>query len=172
MVEDSPQAVPEEVLNSINPPGFPAHLLESKKGIPDMLLRILNVAKGLVNDTRLLVQDIKWHVLKCLIMTGARKGIEVLTPKIKLNLEENDELGINFTRYQFPVTVAFAITINKSQGQSLAIVGVYLQTHVFAHGRLCVALSRTRKIVGLLVGAVGPETETTTTNIVCGDILQ
>ncbi|MBW0473568.1 hypothetical protein O181_013283 [Austropuccinia psidii MF-1] len=172
MAEGSPQAIPEEVLNSINPPGFQAHLLELKKGILVMLLRNLNVEKGLVNGTCLLVQDIKRNVSKCLIMTGARKGSEVLIPKMNLNLEDDDELGIKFTRYQFSVTVAILITINKSQGQSLAIVGVYLQAHVFAHGQLYVALSRTKNILGLLVGAVGPETETTTTNIVCRDILQ
>ncbi|MBW0542296.1 hypothetical protein O181_082011 [Austropuccinia psidii MF-1] len=143
MAEDSPQAVSEEVLKSINPPGFPGHFLELKKGIPVMLICNLNVAKGLVNGTCMLVQNIKWHVLKCLIMTGARKGIQDLIPKITLNLEDDEELRSNFTRYELSVNVAFAITINNSQGQPLAIVGVYLQTHVFAHGQLYVTLLRT-----------------------------
>ena len=43
---------------------------------------------------------------------------------------------------QFPVRLAFGMTINKSQGQSLNFVGLDLRTPVFAHGQLYVALSR------------------------------
>ncbi|CAG8632601.1 37545_t:CDS:2 [Gigaspora margarita] len=43
----------------------------------------------------------------------------------------------------FPVSLAFAMTINKSQGQSLSRVGLDLTTPIFTHGQLYVALSRT-----------------------------
>ena len=43
-----------------------------------------------------------------------------------------------------PVNVAFAITINKSQGQTLDNVGVYLPTDPFTHGQLHVVLSRVK----------------------------
>ena len=45
-------------------------------------------------------------------------------------------------RLQFPVRLAFAMTINKSQGQSVEHVGINLQTSVFSHGQLYVAFSR------------------------------
>ena len=45
-------------------------------------------------------------------------------------------------RRQFPIRLAFAMTINKAQGQSLKRVGVYLKRPVFAHGQAYVALSR------------------------------
>ncbi|KAG0723657.1 hypothetical protein GWK47_042273 [Chionoecetes opilio] len=45
-------------------------------------------------------------------------------------------------RLQFPIRVAFAMTINKCQGPTKSYVGVYLPTPVFTHGQLYVSLSR------------------------------
>uniref|UniRef100_A0A8R1E5K8 ATP-dependent DNA helicase n=1 Tax=Caenorhabditis japonica TaxID=281687 RepID=A0A8R1E5K8_CAEJA len=47
-------------------------------------------------------------------------------------------------RTQFPVKLAFTISINKAQGQSFGKVGLYLPENVFAHGQTHVALSRAR----------------------------
>jgi len=45
-------------------------------------------------------------------------------------------------RRQFPVRAAFVMTVNKSQGQSLRCVGIYLAQPCFSHGQLYVACSR------------------------------
>ena len=48
------------------------------------------------------------------------------------------------SRRQFPLRLAYALTFNKSQGQTLQRVGVDLTADVFAHGQLYVVLSRVR----------------------------
>lgn len=60
-----------------------------------------------------------------------------------MRLREADfELPFRIERFQFPLTLAYAITINKSQGQTLDFVGIDLRSACFSHGQLYVALSR------------------------------
>ncbi|KAI8555142.1 hypothetical protein RHMOL_Rhmol05G0151400 [Rhododendron molle] len=69
------------------------------------------------------------------------------------------------TRRQFPVSLAYAMTINKAQGQSIKFVGVDLHTPVFSHGQLYVALSRCTSFDRINV-LIPEEAIDSTTNIV------
>uniref|UniRef100_A0A0D3CU87 ATP-dependent DNA helicase n=1 Tax=Brassica oleracea var. oleracea TaxID=109376 RepID=A0A0D3CU87_BRAOL len=52
---------------------------------------------------------------------------------------------------QFPIRLCYAMTINKSQGQSLKGVVLYLPQPVFTHGQLYVGLSRVTTKSGLKI---------------------
>ncbi|OWY91319.1 Helitron helicase [Phytophthora megakarya] len=114
-----------------------------KKGIPIMMMRNLNPDLGLCNGTRLRIVDLKDHVIHATIMTGERRGQHVLIPRIVF-ISDNDasEFPFRLRRKQFPVQPAFAMTINKAQGQTVQYLGLYLATPCFSHGQLYVALSR------------------------------
>ncbi|PIA65500.1 hypothetical protein AQUCO_00100776v1 [Aquilegia coerulea] len=73
-------------------------------------------------------------------------------------------------RRQFPVRLAFAMTINKSQGQSVKYVGIDLRNHVFSHGQLYVALSRCTSSNRISV-LLGNEDDDKTTNVVYPEVL-
>lgn len=63
-----------------------------------------------------------------------------------------------FRRLQFPIKLAYAMTINKSQGQSMSCVGLNLEDPCFSHGQLYVACSRVGNPNNLYVFA--PENKT------------
>ena len=65
----------------------------------------------------------------------------VLVPRVDFHAQVGRQ-GINFSRVQFPLRLAYSLTINKSQGQTLSRIGLDLRHDIFAHGQLYVALSR------------------------------
>ena len=133
---------PTEYLNTIDVPNLPPHELSLKVGAPVILLRNLNPSFGMCNGARMRVIRCGGRVMECEILTGKHTGHRVFIPRIPLEPSATAELPFQFQRTQFPLRLAFAITINKSQGQTLNQVGLVLDRPVFAHGQLYVALSR------------------------------
>jgi ATP-dependent exoDNAse (exonuclease V) alpha subunit len=64
-------------------------------------------------------------------------------------------MAFDFKRLQYPVRVAFAMTINKAQGQSLSVAGVNLESSCFSHGQLYIACSRVETTKRLYIFAPG-----------------
>jgi len=66
------------------------------------------------------------------------------------------------------------MTINRSQGQSLNYVGLYLSRTVFSHGHLYVAISRVKRKKGLTIVIYDKENQTlkSTSNVVFKEVLE
>ncbi|CAN1189507.1 ATP-dependent DNA helicase PIF1 [Linum perenne] len=114
-----------------------------------MLLRNINPSAGMCNGTRVLLTNLGQYIISGLIVNGTLE------------------------RRQFPIRVCYAMTINKSQGQTLDHVGIYLPKPVFSHGQLYVAVSRVRSADGLhiLISNDQQNLPNQTKNIVYQDVL-
>lgn len=139
-----------EFLNTITSSGLPPHKMLLKVGCPIMLLRNIDQANGLCNGTRLIVTQLGNTVIEAVTLNGSHPNQRVLIPRMDMN-PSNSSMPFKMKRRQFPISLSFAMTINKSQGQSLRDVGLYLARSVFTHGQLYVALSRVRSMDGLKI---------------------
>ncbi|XP_043481756.1 ATP-dependent DNA helicase PIF1-like [Leptopilina heterotoma] len=136
------EALLPEYLETLNPPNLPPHELRLRVNTVVMLIRNLSINEGLCNGTRLQVLELKNHLLKCKILTGDKCGQIVFINRITLYSDER--YPFQFGRRQFPIRIAFVMTINKSQGQTFDKIGIDLRRDVFNHGQLYVALLRVR----------------------------
>ncbi|CAN0861594.1 hypothetical protein LINGRAHAP2_LOCUS8265 [Linum grandiflorum] len=97
-----------------------------------MLLYNLNPSAGLCNGTRILVTHLGTNVIRGLIIGGSFE----------------DRVAIIPCR-QYTLKVCYAMTINKSQVQTLDDIGIYLPSPLFSHNQRYVTLSRVHSPSGI-----------------------
>ncbi|XP_076944432.1 uncharacterized protein LOC143615082 [Bidens hawaiensis] len=113
---------------------------------------------GLCNGTRLQVVSLGKRAIEAKVVSGKNIGFRTLISRISLTPSDK-KLPFKLKRRQFPISVCFAVTINKSQGQSLSRVGLYLKDPVFTHGQLYVALSRVKTREGIKIILLDKESQ-------------
>ena len=147
--------IPVEYLRSIEASGLPPGELHLKLGCPLILLRNLAPSRGLCNGTHLILHRATSRVLEVQIQGG-----------------EHSQAGLSFQlcRRQFPVRLAFTLTINKAQGQSVRHVGIDLREPVFSHGQLYVAFSRATSYKRVKVLLPSPTSPNRLQNVVYTEI--
>ena len=114
-----------------------------------MLLRNRSVREGMCNGTRMVVDSMGDENIWCrrLGRDGQLSAELYGIPRIPFEYDDSDtdKTGLQFRRLEFPLKLAFDMTIAKAQGQTVpGKLGLDLATDVFGPGQAYVALSRTR----------------------------
>jgi ATP-dependent DNA helicase PIF1 len=69
---------------------------------------------------RLFIKKLMKNVIEAIILNDKFRGENILLPRIPII---PTDVPIQFKRLQFPIRLAFAMTINKSQGQVMSVCG-------------------------------------------------
>uniref|UniRef100_A0A0D3C317 ATP-dependent DNA helicase n=1 Tax=Brassica oleracea var. oleracea TaxID=109376 RepID=A0A0D3C317_BRAOL len=109
------EALDSDFLNNIKVSGLSNHRLRLKVGCPVMVLRNVDHPEGLMNGTRLQITQLMEFMVAAKIITGSNVGKTIYIPRLLITPSDT-RLPFKMRRRQLPLAVAFAITINKSQG--------------------------------------------------------
>ncbi|GJQ94477.1 ATP-dependent DNA helicase PIF1-like protein [Tanacetum coccineum] len=152
--------------------GMPHHSIKLKIGTPIMLMRNIDQKAGLFNGTRLQVLRLGNNIIEAKIISGGSVGKICAIPRMVISPTDT-KMSFMLNRRQFPIQVCFAMTINKSQGQTLLQVELFLRRPVFSHGQLYLAVSRVKSKKGLKVLCCDKDENysNSTTNVVYKEVL-
>jgi hypothetical protein len=132
--------ITEEMLNRFDVTGNPPHILRLKVGDICIVLRNLSMRDGLQNNTRVRILDIKKFSIRVQTLDDTPRSAVI--PRIRFNFKLPFMQSYEISRLQFPLRLAYSMTCNKAQGQTMDRVLLDMTSPPFAHGHLYVALSR------------------------------
>lgn len=162
----------QEILNELNSNDIPNHILTLKVGDICLLMRSIAPDEGLTRNARVKIIGMQNRTVRVRKLSdGKQYTVHRITFKHKLPFGRSFEM----LRKQLPLTLAYAITVNKAQGQTFNKQLFDLRQQSFAHGHLYVALSRIRNPLDILIFASDDQIENNTlksiTNIVYNELL-
>jgi ATP-dependent DNA helicase PIF1 len=129
-----------DVLNNFNNNGVPPHNLKLKIGDICIVMRNLARKEGLTNNTRVQITKISKFCIRVQTLSAEPKVF--LIPRIRFKFRLPFGQSFQLLRTQFPLRLAYCISINKSQGQEYDYSLLDLIQPPFAHGQAYVAFSR------------------------------
>lgn len=112
---------------------MPSYESKIKVGVVVMLMQNSNQTLELCNGTRMMVTKCLKFCVECEVICGSFVGTRHFIPGMKL-CPSYTRIPFKLLRKHLPIQICYAMTINKSQGQSLENVGLFLQKFVFTHG--------------------------------------
>ena len=136
----------------------PPHALTLKKGDICFLMATLSKKDGIVKNQRLRILEIGTRLIQAELLLDEGRTRRCLIPRFRFNYKHHQHLEI--TRLQFPLRLAYACTINKSQGQTFSKVLLDSKAQkmfnafvrgAFSHGHLYVALGRVRQMAHVAI---------------------
>ena len=127
----------DEYIASLPLSGVPPATLLLKKQGRYMITKNYDIKRGVVNGTMIEMLQYSRHVVQIRLLTGIQKGRILQLPRCSCHVSpENSGLPFAFSRVQFPIIPAYCVSVHKSQGQSLDMVGLWIDQDCFAHGQL------------------------------------
>ena len=132
-------------LDQMNARDVTPHTLRLRVGDLVFLMRNYSQKDKLTNNSKHMVLDINKRRKMITIRNLATQEIQIIhriTFSVDVSSRKRNTINFVLERRQFPLRLCYAMTIDKSQGQSLRRVGLDLREQVFSHGQLYVAFGR------------------------------
>lgn len=113
------------------------------KGLQIMVTHNININNKITNGTRGVIVDIHHNFIKIKTLNNSFYNIEYI--KFQHDFDEN------ITFEFIPLKLAYAITIHRSQGQTLDYIQIDLGDNIFDYGMAYVALSRAKSLDSIVL---------------------
>jgi hypothetical protein len=130
------------LLNGFKKSGVPNQKLTLKDGDTCLITRAITCLE-LSKNSQIKIVSIRTHSVEVKTI-GEETARTIPLPRIPFKFCLKYVNSYQLTRMQFPLRVAYAMTYNKSQSQTLVKVLLDIKNPPFSHGQLYVTLSRVR----------------------------
>jgi hypothetical protein len=128
----------EQILNKFNSHGVPPHIIKFKVGDICILLRNISKSDKLHNNTRVKIVAMSAFRIRIQTLDASPSYFSLSRIRFKFRFAR----GYTIMRTQFPLRLAYCMSINKSQGQGFQSILIDARDPAFSHGHTYVAFSR------------------------------